>query len=106
FPTRRSSDLPTFLRFGSYEHWQRDPKALAQLVRYTIAHFFPDISTVTDPDEFESLKLTPALVTAWLRDIVEKTARLMAHWQTLGFCHGVMNTDNMSVLGLTIDYGP
>jgi len=97
---------PTFLRFGSYEHWQRDPKALAQLVRYTIAHFFPDISTVTDPDEFESLKLTPALVTAWLRDIVEKTARLMAHWQTLGFCHGVMNTDNMSVLGLTIDYGP
>src|SRR5690625_4736796 len=97
---------PTFLRFGSYEHWQRDPKALAQLVRYTIAHFFPDISTVTDPDEFESLKLTPALVTAWLRDIVEKTARLMAHWQTLGFCHGVMNTDNMSLLGLTIDYGP
>src|SRR5699024_12187580 len=50
---------PTFLRFGSYEHWQRDPKALARLVRYTITHIFPDISTVMDHDEFESLNFNP-----------------------------------------------
>ncbi|HLS17994.1 MAG TPA: YdiU family protein [Paenalcaligenes sp.] len=97
---------PTFLRFGSFEHWQRDPKALAQLIRYTIAHFFPHLSTVASPEDFEQLKLSPGLVTAWLREIVEQTARLIAHWQTLGFCHGVMNTDNMSIIGLTIDYGP
>lgn len=96
---------PTFLRFGSYEHWQQDPDALAHLVRYTIAHFFPHLSTV-EADQFSQLELTPELITTWLREVVERTARLIAHWQTLGFCHGVMNTDNMSVLGLTIDYGP
>src|SRR5690625_2904094 len=93
---------PTFLRFGSFEHWQRDPKALAQLIRYTIAHFFPHLSTVASPEDFEQLKLSPGLVTAWLREIVEQTARLIAHWQTLGFCHGVMHTDNMSIIGLKI----
>ena len=41
-----------------------------------------------------------------LKEIVKRTARLMAHWQDVGFCHGVMNTDNMSIMGLTIDYGP
>jgi len=45
-------------------------------------------------------------VLRFLRSVVEKTAELVAHWQTVGFCHGVMNTDNMSILGLTIDYGP
>ncbi len=43
---------------------------------------------------------------AWLTEVVERTARLMAQWMSVGFCHGVMNTDNMSILGLTLDYGP
>jgi len=38
--------------------------------------------------------------------VTERTAQMVAHWQAVGFCHGVMNTDNMSILGLTIDYGP
>ena len=45
-------------------------------------------------------------VLRFLREVVVRTARLVADWQTVGFCHGVMNTDNMSILGLTIDYGP
>src|SRR5699024_4363382 len=96
---------PTFLRFGSYEHWQRDPKALAQLVRYTIAHFFPDLSTVENAEDYNELELTSGLIAAWLREIIERTARSMPHRQTLGFCQGGMNTDNMPVLALTIDYG-
>lgn len=97
---------PTFLRFGSYEHWQHNPEALARLVRYTIASFFPHLSSLESADDYEQLSLTPELISAWLRDVIERTACLIAHWQTLGFCHGVMNTDNMSILGLTIDYGP
>ncbi|HUC79387.1 MAG TPA: protein adenylyltransferase SelO family protein, partial [Flavisolibacter sp.] len=45
-------------------------------------------------------------IISWYREVVERTARLMAEWQRVGFVHGVMNTDNMSILGLTIDYGP
>jgi uncharacterized protein YdiU (UPF0061 family) len=45
-------------------------------------------------------------VFAWLSEVARRTARLMAQWQAVGFCHGVMNTDNLSILGLTIDYGP
>jgi uncharacterized protein YdiU (UPF0061 family) len=43
---------------------------------------------------------------AWLREVVQRTGRLAGLWQGLGFVHGVLNTDNMSILGLTIDYGP
>src|SRR5699024_154772 len=46
------------------------------------------------------------LVQNMLRLVVQRSAQMVAHWQTVGFCHGVMNTDNMSILGLTIDYGP
>jgi uncharacterized protein YdiU (UPF0061 family) len=49
---------------------------------------------------------TPRAVLAWLETVARRTAHLMADWQAVGFCHGVMNTDNMSILGLTIDYGP
>jgi len=42
----------------------------------------------------------------WFAQVCERTARMVAHWMRVGFVHGVMNTDNMSILGLTIDYGP
>ncbi len=46
------------------------------------------------------------LYVEWYREVARRTGRLVALWQTVGFCHGVLNTDNMSILGLTIDYGP
>lgn len=84
---------PSFVRFGHFEHFasiaQHD--AMHTLLRHVIETFFPDHPTDA-----------PTL----LRLAVQRTARLLAHWQTVGFCHGVMNTDNMSILGLTLDYGP
>lgn len=88
---------PTFLRFGNYElpSSRGDTPLLRQLVAFTFRHFFPELGA---PDE--------SSVAAFLREVAERTARLIAHWQAVGFVHGVMNTDNLSILGLTIDYGP
>ena len=87
---------PSFVRFGSFEHWYyRDqPEPLRQLADYVLAHFYPE------------LKEEPAPYQALLAEVTRRTARLMAQWQAVGFMHGVMNTDNMSILGLTLDYGP
>jgi len=88
---------PSFLRFGHFEHFantEQDTDALQALADASIAHYFP------------ALQGGPAPYTALLQEVALRTARLMAQWQSLGFCHGVMNTDNMSLLGLTIDYGP
>jgi serine/tyrosine/threonine adenylyltransferase len=89
---------PTFIRFGSFEyHYHKgDHAALAQLVEFTIAHYFPVCQGLTGPERIE----------AFLADVVERTARLVGDWQAVGFAHGVLNTDNMSILGLTLDYGP
>jgi uncharacterized protein YdiU (UPF0061 family) len=84
---------PSFLRFGHFEHFAhtaRDEIALKQLLDATTQRYFPGIDG-------------PA---ALLEEVARRTARLIAQWQLVGFCHGVMNTDNMSLLGLTIDYGP
>ena len=87
---------PSFVRFGSFEHWyHRDkPEQLQQLADYVIATFYPELTGETNP------------YTALLAEVTRKTARMIAHWQAVGFMHGVMNTDNMSILGLTLDYGP
>ena len=87
---------PSFLRFGSFEYffWQRRHRELRQLADYAIATCFPQCSEAAQP----YLEL--------LIQISRRTAQLMARWQAVGFCHGVMNTDNLSILGLTIDYGP
>ena len=85
------------LRFGSFEilvH-QNNIEALKKLADFCIDNFFFDI------DSDSSLKYEAMFV-----EIVTRTAILMAQWQSVGFCHGVMNSDNMSILGLTIDYGP
>jgi uncharacterized protein YdiU (UPF0061 family) len=84
---------PSFVRFGHFEHFAhtaRDRPSLQALLEATTGRYFPGIEG-------------PA---ALLEEVARRTARLIAQWQLVGFCHGVMNTDNMSLLGLTIDYGP
>ena len=89
---------PTFLRFGSYEIFaaQRNIVVLKQLVDFTIRTQFPSINADSSPDSYVE----------WFREVLDRTAFLMAEWWRVGFVHGVMNTDNMSITGLTIDYGP
>ena len=86
---------PSFLRFGSYEIFAagKETENLEQLVNWTIEKYYPHITG-------ENKVLT------WFKEVVEKTAFLITEWQRVGFVHGVMNTDNMSILGLTIDFGP
>jgi uncharacterized protein YdiU (UPF0061 family) len=90
---------PSFLRFGHYEHFAHSGQheSLRRLVEFTIATYFPELRDGADG-------LDP--LHAWLGEVVRRTAATVAHWQAVGFAHGVMNTDNMSILGLTIDYGP
>src|SRR5690606_8749945 len=93
---------PSFVRFGSFEHWVGRPEQLRILTNYVLDRFYPELKTPADgePDCWEQAVLR------MLREVSRRTAAMVAHWQTAGFCHGVMNTDNMSILGLTIDYGP
>ncbi|MGH8517036.1 MAG: protein adenylyltransferase SelO, partial [Panacagrimonas sp.] len=90
---------PSFLRFGHFEYfyYQQRHDMLAPLADHLISLHFPTIAAGGD---------APKRHAAWLTEVIERTARLIAQWQGVGFCHGVMNTDNMSALGLTIDYGP
>jgi uncharacterized protein YdiU (UPF0061 family) len=94
---------PSFLRFGHFEHFAHSNQhdALRRLVDFTIANWFPELQ---DGAELDGRRLDP--LHAWLAEVVRRTACMVAQWQAVGFAHGVMNTDNMSVLGLTIDYGP
>lgn len=87
---------PTFVRFGSFEHWaSRGAEAeLKTLADYVIRGFYPQFEGAANP--YKEL----------LAEVTRRTARMIAHWQAVGFMHGVMNTDNMSILGLTLDYGP
>ena len=88
---------PSFLRFGHFElpASRGDIELLRTLVDFAIRRDYPQLQGSGE-----------ALYAAWFREIAERTARLMAEWKRVGFVHGVMNTDNMSALGLTIDYGP
>jgi uncharacterized protein YdiU (UPF0061 family) len=88
---------PSFIRFGHFEHFAhtaQDKTALRSLTDAVIQRFYPACQDAA----------SPAL--ALLEAVARRTAVLLADWQAVGFCHGVMNTDNMSILGLTIDYGP
>lgn len=87
---------PSFIRFGHFEHFAHSDQhdELRQLADFVIAEHAPECLSAN--------KRYAAL----LEKVARQTAELMAHWQAVGFCHGVMNTDNMSMLGLTIDYGP
>jgi serine/tyrosine/threonine adenylyltransferase len=88
----------SFLRFGSFEllSSRDDLATLKQLADYAIGAHFPEVGAPGSPNGYAAL----------FQEICRRTACLVAHWMRVGFVHGVMNTDNMSVLGLTIDYGP
>jgi len=90
---------PSFIRFGHFEHFaaKGQVQQLQQLADFFIEHQWTDLCAVD---------AGPRRYTALLAKVAKQTASLLAHWQSVGFCHGVMNTDNMSMLGLTIDYGP
>ena len=87
---------PSFVRFGSFEYWyhRRDGAAVRTLADFVIREFFPEFEGLADR------------YTRFLAEVVRRTAHMVAAWQTCGFMHGAMNTDNMSILGLTLDYGP
>jgi hypothetical protein len=87
---------PSHVRFGSFEvfYYREQPGQLARLADYVIDHHYPELVGVADR--------YPRLLEA----VVVGTAELLAAWQAVGFAHGVMNTDNMSILGITLDYGP
>ena len=88
---------PSFIRFGNFEILaaRGDGALLARLVDFTIARDFPELEGEGEPRR-----------AAWFAEVCARTALMVAHWMRVGFVHGVMNTDNMSILGLTIDYGP
>ncbi|KAG9331241.1 hypothetical protein JZ751_019716 [Albula glossodonta] len=102
---------PTFIRFGSFEIFKpmdeftgrQGPSVgrsdiKAQLLDYVIETFYPEIQR-THPERSDRNA-------AFFREVTVRTARLVAQWQCVGFCHGVLNTDNMSIVGVTLDYGP
>lgn len=88
---------PSFLRFGNYQIFaaRGDVSNLKELVNYTIKHFFSELGSPTKE-----------AYVGFFKTVTQRTLKMIIEWQRVGFVHGVMNTDNMSILGLTIDYGP
>jgi uncharacterized protein YdiU (UPF0061 family) len=88
---------PTFVRFGSFQLLAAlgEMDNLRALADYVLRHHYPELGAPS-----------PEVYLRWFEEIARRTAVMVAHWMTVGFVHGVMNTDNMSILGLTIDYGP
>jgi len=104
---------PTFLRFGSFEIFKpEDPQTgrsgpsvgqhdiLDTMLEYAVNTFFPDVVQLFAGDDKKKHYLE------FYKEVVRRTAKMVAMWQCVGFCHGVLNTDNMSIMGITIDYGP
>ena len=87
---------PSHVRFGSFEifYYRKQHEQLRMLADYVIEQQFPHLREVGDK------------YARFFNEVVERTATLIAQWQAVGWAHGVMNTDNMSILGLTLDYGP
>ncbi|MEO7859687.1 MAG: protein adenylyltransferase SelO, partial [Nitrospirales bacterium] len=87
---------PSHVRFGSFEilYYRKQHDQLKVLADYVIAQHYPHLVDASDK------------YTRFFSEVVERTARLIAQWQAVGWAHGVMNTDNMSILGITLDYGP
>ncbi|KAF7462459.1 hypothetical protein GHT09_012482 [Marmota monax] len=105
---------PTFIRFGSFEifkpadeHTGRAGPSVGrndirvQMLDYVIGSFYPEIQAAHAHCSDQVQRNV-----AFFREVIRRTARMVAEWQCVGFCHGVLNTDNMSIVGLTIDYGP
>ena len=88
---------PSFIRFGNFQILtsRNDIETLQKLVDYTITHFYPELGSPSKETYLQFFK-----------KVSQNSLDMVLHWQRVGFVHGVMNTDNMSILGLTIDYGP
>jgi len=88
---------PSFIRFGNFQLFaaRKDIKNLQALADYTIQYFYPEITALGNQKYLQ-----------FYQEIINRTVEMVVQWQRVGFVHGVMNTDNMSILGLTIDYGP
>ncbi|KAA1171325.1 YdiU family protein [Marinobacter salinexigens] len=86
------------IRFGHFEFaaHHEGPEAVKTLLEHVIALHFPHLIELPEDERHQR----------WFEEVVERTARLVADWQAVGFCHGVMNSDNMSIIGDTFDYGP
>lgn len=86
----------THLRFGHFEffYYRKEPDRLAPLAEHVIDEYFPEFSGAADR------------YARWLDEVMRRTAQMVSQWMAVGFCHGVMNSDNMSIIGLTLDYGP
>jgi len=107
---------PTFMRFGSFEIFKpvddytgrsgpsfgMKKEMMPPMLDYLVDNFFAGVGNSNG----EEATNTNPKYQAMFEEIVSRTAKTAAMWQCYGFCHGVLNTDNMSVLGLTIDYGP
>ena len=87
---------PSHVRFGHFEYfyYTKQPEQAQQLLDHVLAEHYPECLQAEQP------------YLALFRSVVERTAEMIAYWQAYGFCHGVMNTDNMSILGITFDFGP
>jgi hypothetical protein len=87
---------PSHVRFGTFEYFaaRGEVERLRELADYVIGRHFPEAAGTGSP------------YLAFLGEVVRTTAHLIAQWMAVGFCHGVLNTDNMSVVGITLDYGP
>ncbi|PKU79446.1 uncharacterized protein LOC110111157 [Dendrobium catenatum] len=109
----------SFLRIGSFQihafRGKEDLDIIHTLADYTIRHHFPHLEKMSKSEDISfgaglegssAVDLTSNKYAAWSVEVAERTASLVAGWQGVGFTHGVLNTDNMSILGLSIDYGP
>jgi len=94
---------PSFIRFGNFElfAYYNDLETLRKLADYCIKHYFPEFLEATSSFSDENNRYA-----LFANRVVELNAEMVAKWQAVGFVHGVMNTDNFSILGLTLDYGP
>ncbi|MES2207599.1 MAG: YdiU family protein [Pseudomonadota bacterium] len=97
---------PTFIRFGHFEMLAacNEIVNLKSLADYAIKYHFQHLAPASSMGH--GTQMTPNIYKAWFKEICKRTALMIVEWMRVGFVHGVMNTDNMSILGLTIDYGP
>ncbi|KAI9295816.1 UPF0061-domain-containing protein [Neoconidiobolus thromboides FSU 785] len=97
---------PSWIRFGSFQIFQmtKETEPLRILANYVIKYHFPEL--IENLEDKDSDCFPVEIYKEFYKEVARRTAKLVASWQAVGFCHGVLNTDNMSILGLTLDYGP
>ena len=95
---------PSFTRFGHFQlpAAMQNYDLLRKLIDYTIRFDFPEMALPVDSTN----QFSNESILEWFQEVCKRTAMMVVEWMRVGFVHGVMNTDNMSILGLTIDYGP